>query len=154
MQTGFITPSDNAAFLRKKLSPDVIATELNDPNNTYILAIDSTGGSGEIVGESQLIRNYVHPSLTLPKPIALGRLYILPNLIGTGLGKALMDESDSLARKEGYESIWLTTWEDDQVAKPFYAKQGFKRIEGVREEYRIGNGAQWDWVMEKRIPVA
>lgn len=52
---------------------------------------------------------------------------LVPEVVGTGIGKWLMGQAHLLAWRPGIERFWLHTCDLDHAsALPFYARQGFK----------------------------
>jgi GNAT superfamily N-acetyltransferase len=60
----------------------------------------------------------------------LAELYVVPAQRGRGLGRALMEASLELARREGADRIELGTSEDDVAARALYESLGFSNREG------------------------
>ena len=51
-------------------------------------------------------------------------LYVMPDFLGRGLGKAMMKDAFDVLRGEGYTDVYLTTFEANTAAHKFYEKQG------------------------------
>ncbi len=60
----------------------------------------------------------------------LAELYVVPDLRGHGLGRALMEASMDRARREGADYMDLGTSEDDVAARALYESLGFSNREG------------------------
>jgi ribosomal protein S18 acetylase RimI-like enzyme len=60
----------------------------------------------------------------------LEELYVVPDLRGNGLGRALLDSAMATARGEGAEQMELGTSEDDVAARALYESAGFTNREG------------------------
>ena len=60
----------------------------------------------------------------------LAELYVVPDRRGRGLGRALMEATIELARREGANHIDLGTSEDDHAARALYESLGFSNREG------------------------
>jgi ribosomal protein S18 acetylase RimI-like enzyme len=60
----------------------------------------------------------------------LAELYVVPDLRGRGLGRALMEAAIELAREEGAVYIDLGTSEDDRAARGLYESLGFSNRGG------------------------
>jgi GNAT superfamily N-acetyltransferase len=60
----------------------------------------------------------------------LAELYVVPDRRGRGLGRALMEATIELARREGANHIDLGTSEDDFAARALYESLGFSNREG------------------------
>jgi len=53
-------------------------------------------------------------------------LYLTPSVIGQGLGKEIIDQIKAVAKKLGYNEIFLSS---TKTSKGFYEKQGFHQYE-------------------------
>jgi ribosomal protein S18 acetylase RimI-like enzyme len=60
----------------------------------------------------------------------LEELYVVPDLRGNGLGRALLEAAMETARGEGAEQMELGTSEDDKAARKLYESAGFVNTEG------------------------
>jgi ribosomal protein S18 acetylase RimI-like enzyme len=60
----------------------------------------------------------------------LEELYVVPDLRGNGLGRALLETAMETARSEGAEQMELGTSEDDVAARALYESAGFINREG------------------------
>src|SRR5690242_10974893 len=60
----------------------------------------------------------------------LEELYVVPDLRGRGLGKALLEAAVDTARSEGADFMELGTSEDDRAARALYESAGFTNREG------------------------
>jgi len=57
-------------------------------------------------------------------------LYVAPEKRGQGLGRALLDESIAVAKREGARYMELGTEEDDTAARALYESVGFTNTGG------------------------
>jgi ribosomal protein S18 acetylase RimI-like enzyme len=60
----------------------------------------------------------------------LAELYVVPDLRGRGLGRALLEAAMDLARERGADHIDLNTAESDTAARGLYESMGFTNREG------------------------
>lgn len=60
----------------------------------------------------------------------LQELYVVPDLRGQGIGRALLEATIELARKRGSNGIDLNTGESDTAARALYESMGFTNREG------------------------
>ena len=60
----------------------------------------------------------------------LEELYVVPDLRGNGLGRALLEAALDTARGEGAEQMELGTSETDTAARALYESAGFTNREG------------------------
>lgn len=63
----------------------------------------------------------------------LAELYVVPDLRGRGLGRALMEAAIELAREQGAVYMDLGTSEDDRAARGLYESLGFSNRGGRRD---------------------
>lgn len=60
----------------------------------------------------------------------LQELYVVPDLRGQGIGRALLQQTLDLARERGADGIDLNTGETDTAARGLYESMGFTNREG------------------------
>jgi ribosomal protein S18 acetylase RimI-like enzyme len=60
----------------------------------------------------------------------LQELYVVPELRGRGIGRALLEATIELARERGADGIDLNTGETDTAARALYESMGFRNREG------------------------
>lgn len=80
----------------------------------------------EIVGFAQ-----GGPSEDGPADAVVSRIYVLPAHWGEGIGTALLSRLFDTFRSDGYESVWLSVWAENDIGRSFYDTHGF-RIEENR----------------------
>jgi GNAT superfamily N-acetyltransferase len=79
----------------------------------------------------------------------LHKLYVLPGLQKTGLGKLLLQKAEDVARAHGAKRIQLQVNRNNNACA-FYQKHGFVIAE--EKDFDIGNGfLMEDYVMEKGL---
>ena len=112
---------DTDAFVAANFAPDILAAELKDAGETYLIAERGPAavafaqmqfglGAAEVPGE---------------RPVKLARLYVDRPHIGTGAGAALMRRCLELARAGGHDVVWLTVYDQNAHAIAFYERWGF-----------------------------
>lgn len=67
------------------------------------------------------------------KTAELARLYLWPHYRGMRLGKKMLDAVMSLAKKFGYDQLYVETHSYLKEAGKLYRKNGFKTTEALRE---------------------
>lgn len=80
----------------------------------------------------------------------LKRLYIFYRFHGNGLGRALMEEVLSFAKRENSEKIWLQVHEANNHAIEFYKRFGF--VQTGADLFRAGEGSYRVLTMELALP--
>jgi ribosomal protein S18 acetylase RimI-like enzyme len=78
-----------------------------------------------------------------PETVRLRQMAVLNDLQGKGIGKALMQFAENLARDRGYKKI---TMHARQNALGFYEKMGYKKVGKEFQEITIPH-----YVMEKEL---
>jgi diamine N-acetyltransferase len=137
--------ADMQAYLDLAFNPDTIQSQLNDKNNTFLIAYFHNNP----VGYAKLKRNSTFHAIENSKVIQLERIYALLPYIGKKIGKALMEECIQIGKQEMYEFIWLSVWQENKIAIDFYNKFGFKVI-GYKQ-FVIGKEVNDDFVMALNI---
>ena len=70
-------------------------------------------------------------------------LYLLPEYMGKGYGKRLLETAVTELRKQGYANIFLWVLEENNRARNFYERFGFSPT-GDLLETEIGGKALWE----------
>lgn len=139
------TPKDMALYLQQAFSPEIQAAELADPACVFWLVSEADIISGYTKLQSGLLLNCLSTQNTLK----ISRLYVLEQFWGNGIGTYLLNEINQYARKKGFESIWLTVWDQNPRAIKLYQKLGFKIVGD--EDFILGEDVQHDFIMEKIV---
>lgn len=135
-------PDDMRIYMERAFSEANISHELCDPANTYLVA----ERDGDIIGYAKLRTGFKEDCVSGDRPVELSRLYCLEAHIGTGIGRALLEECVSRSRQMGCDVMWLGVWEFNFRARAFYDKAGFKRCGD--HVFLLGTDRQTDWVMQ------
>jgi ribosomal protein S18 acetylase RimI-like enzyme len=138
-------PEDMESYLTEAFSADQIASEICDPQSTFLIA----ESDGKAAGYAKLHRGPVPDCVTGPASIELARLYVVSEMHGKGVAGALMTEMLARSAKEGFKTIWLGVWEHNERAKAFYRKWGFHKVGS--HAFVLGSDAQTDDLMERAI---
>jgi len=125
------------AFARYAANPDVALHVAESPDGTLIgyVLVDYRPCDDEEV--APLIRD-VQPSAEFSK------LYVHPDVHGSGVALALFEISAADARLRGCASLWLTVWMGNARALRFYEKNDFAVV-GERF-YQVGELLDHDFV--------
>lgn len=135
-------PEDMAAYLAEHFSPAHIQGEIEDPRSTFLLAYLGT----RLAGYARLYAGETPGAVQGDRPIELVRIYVDPEFIGRGYGSALMQACLNTARSEGFRTIWLGVWQQNQRALDFYFRWGF-HISGT-QPFILGDDVQQDFILE------
>ena len=139
-------PEDFNAYTDQAFNEAQIQKEIGEANSLYILAY----ADGELAGFARVRNNdEVKDYFPGKKTIELQRIYALDKFIGKGVGKALMNYSIELGKKQGAEILWLGVWEHNDRAQKFYNKLGFERFSS--HVFMLGKDPQTDILMKLKI---
>jgi ribosomal protein S18 acetylase RimI-like enzyme len=141
-------PADMAAFLDATFSPELQMAELQDRENTFLLA----HMQNELVGYAKLRDNSALGLEEGKEPagrLEIERLYVREDWQGTGLGAALMRGILALAEQLHCTAVVLGVWEKNERARAFYQRFGFREI--GRHEFRLGQDVQTDLILRKGL---
>ena len=120
-------------ILRKPLGLSFTKEELErEKNNLHIVAYEDE----RMLGCCMLIEQD-------PQTVRLRQMAVMNDLQGKGIGKALMQFAENLARDRGYKRI---TMHARKNATGFYEKMGYKRVGKEFDEITIPH-----YVMEKEL---
>lgn len=107
--------------------------ELYEPDiNDFFVAVDGT----TVIGFAQIsfeqfweYYNEVSPAKIKQRDLRLGRIYLLPDYIGKGIGRMLLDEVEKFVRKHSKSMYHVLVHKDNKIGIKFYEKNGFERSE-------------------------
>ncbi len=120
-------------ILRKPLGMNLDAAELEkEKNNLHIAAYEDD----QMLGCCMLVEEG-------PQTVRLRQMAVINDLQGKGIGRALMQFAENLARDRGYRRI---TMHARKNALGFYEKMGYRKIGDEFEEITIPH-----YVMEKEL---
>ncbi|MEU6963117.1 GNAT family N-acetyltransferase [Streptomyces chrestomyceticus] len=91
-----------------------------------------------------------------PGPASEGELYCLylpPEHIGTGIGRALMDACLARAGRNGFRALCLWVLKGNARARRFYERAGF-RADGAEEAYEVAGVAVPELRYRRALPPA
>jgi ribosomal protein S18 acetylase RimI-like enzyme len=132
-----LSPEQIEYMLQLMYDLRVLESQL-EKGHTFLLSEEN----GSELGFAGFEVNYAGSSKT-----KLHKIYLLPSSQGKGVGKAMILEVVSRAKKVGQDSLLLNVNKYNQKAIDFYQRMGFKEI--YKEVIDIGNGyVMDDLVME------
>ncbi|MBL8549073.1 MAG: GNAT family N-acetyltransferase [Hyphomonadaceae bacterium] len=91
---------------------------------------------GSAVGYAT-VRDAPCPVALRGKSVELKQLYILPDVFGAGVGRALMEDALETARAHGAAHMWLCVVDINKRGPPFYRKFGFDYV-GPGPTFEVG----------------
>ncbi len=141
-------PDDMAAYEAATFGPDQQLAELQDPDTVFLLAQMVQ----EVVGYAKLKLHSplgLDPAKTLEDRLEVERLYVAEDWIGTGLGASLMRRAIEEARQHKCRAVVLGVWEQNERARVFYQRFGFRPI--GEHTFTIGTDVQTDLILRKGL---
>ena len=139
------TPEDMVAYISSSFSPHLQGEELADPDTIFLIAEIN----GVAAGYAKLQSNAPPSCVTGLNSVEVCRLYVSTEMIGSGVGAALMEACIREAEKANYRTLWLGVWEQNERAQRFYKKWGFQVVGD--HGFLLGGDMQRDLVMERSI---
>ena len=134
-------PENFNAYLDHAFSMVVIMAELQDNRAEFFIALKGD----EPVGYFKLFSGPA-PACVTPLPaIELARFYALESQWGKGVGRAMMEQTLSLARQKEFAAIWLSSWKKNRRGNAFYKKWGFEEV--GQKTFALGKDVQEDYVL-------
>jgi len=132
-------------FMNIQFTKGRLMLEVGMPENIFLLAY-----MGEEVAGYVKLRDTRYPNtLGSTNAIEIARLYAMPDLIGKGVGKLLMEKSLEIAKEKNKDTVWLGVWKENKKAINFYTYWGFSIFDEC--DFILGNDLQKDWLMKKRL---
>lgn len=140
------TKANMDKFMNKQFTRKELIKEVGARGNTFLLAMDDS----QSVGYARMRESRNPESLGKEiNAIEIARLYAVNKVIGTGVGKLLMQACIDKATEMKKEIIWLGVWEKNIRAISFYKKWGFEKF--GEHPFILGDDVQTDWLLKKSI---
>jgi ribosomal protein S18 acetylase RimI-like enzyme len=139
---------DMEKFMAEQFSREVLMAQVSEPGNVFLLAFVDD----QPAGYARLKDSENPASLHKVDALEISRIYVMNTAIGTGIGKALMQECIQVAKKRKKEMIWLGVWEHNSRAISFYEKFGFSKFD--THVFLLGDDPQTDWLMKKDLMIS
>ena len=123
-----LVPSEALANVTPETQTEVWRERMSHPATSAFVA----ERDGELVGFVSLLET--------EDGTELNAIHVLPEVVGTGVGTALMKAAVQHARARGADTLHLFVIEGNERARAFYTRTGW-RLTGVAGTHEIG-GAQ------------
>ena len=141
----FNTKENMDKFMADPFNKEALMSEVGLPGNIFLLAyLDE-----EAVGYVRMRESENPAELGDIGAIEIARIYAEQKTIGKGVGKALMLECVSIAKKMNKQLIWLGVWEYNATAISFYEKFGFEKFGS--HIFMLGDDVQTDILLKKTL---
>ncbi len=122
---------DLADYIAETFAVEKIADEIGGLSVTFLIAYRGE----KAIGYAKLIRDSMADGVNGKRPIELKRIYIVERVWGTGVGLALLNHCRILAKNEGFDTLWLGVWQENQRGQSFYRKHGFRKVGFINFPY-------------------
>ena len=142
---GSNTKEDMDMFMEVQFTRKALMEEVGAEGNIFLLAYRGV----EPVGYARLRESTSPEQLGNLPAIEIARIYTVQNIIGKGVGSALMEKCLEIARQKKKELVWLGVWEHNRRAIDFYIRWGFEKF--GEHPFILGTDLQTDWMMFKRL---
>lgn len=140
-----IPPEDLENYTAGVFNPDLIKSELSDPRTIYLLACADMN----ICGYAKLQPTAPPPQISLPRPVELMRLYVVPGCTGNGIGSKLIKAALEAAAAADYHSCWLRVWVGNKQSIKFYHRWRFDEVGS--EPYQVGQASETVLLMVRNL---
>lgn len=140
----FNSQDDIEDYIRKTYDPMKIQKELTERTISYMIAY-----LDDVAAGFAKLNHKRNPDGGTDNCAEIEKIFILNNLIGKKVGKALMLRLIDQARQCNYDYLWLGVWEKNERAIAFYKKFGFE-IFG-RHDFWLGKDKQNDLLMKRNL---
>jgi ribosomal protein S18 acetylase RimI-like enzyme len=117
-------PRDIEQYRKEKYTDVSVEKELKDKSNIYHLIYRDS----QAAGYSKIVFDSAHEGIKEKNVTELGRLYLLKEYYGLGLGSQLLRYNIELSRSNKQSGMWLFVWKQNKPAIDFYTKAGFRII--------------------------
>ncbi len=150
MEVRYITPADDRMMISKVYEESwkfaykgIIPQDYLDsiPEGRWAANLDNKGwktlvciDKGKIIGTSSFCKSRFEQYQGWGEIVSI---YLLPEYIGKGYGKILMEVALSELKSQGYENVFLWVLEENNRARRFYEGYGF-RLTGDVLDNNIG----------------
>ncbi len=138
------TEEDITQYIAKAYASRVILDNLRNKSIAYYIAFHQ----GKPVGYIKLIHDAVYGSVT-KGAIELEKIYILSDYFGSGLAQQLMNQAIAHSQTEGFSTLFLGVWQENERAVGFYKKNGFEVFD--TRQFQLGNRLCDDFMMKRSL---
>ena len=145
-------PADLDTFLDEAYAPNILRSELEDPNRATLLLFEDATDEAPIGYATACPANLPHADVA-PGDGELQRLYILQGHQGAGRGTLLLNTALEWLERDGPRTLWIGVWSENYGAQRFYARHGFEIV--GEYSFMVGNHADRELITRRpaRLPV-
>jgi diamine N-acetyltransferase len=109
-------------YMEKYFSVEKLTTEINDNNALFYIAFFNH----DPVGFLKLNLDATLEDFEVKSALELERIYLNKEATGKGIGKELIQLTESIAKDHNKDLIWLKAMDTSKGSISFYKKMGFK----------------------------
>ena len=122
-----LNPKDMDTYTKNNFNAESISNEIKNKTAWYFLIYENN----KPIGYSKLKWGKAPDRFNGFRPLEIDKLYLIRGKQNIGLGAIAMEKIKTLAKKHGYNIIWLRVWEHNKKALNFYKKLGFVEMENI-----------------------
>lgn len=141
------TGNSVSAYMASAFTKEQLLEEIKDASSVFFMAYIAQ--FEKPVGYTKLRKGKNPKELKNIRAIEIHRIYVLEEMIGKKIGKALIEKCLEVAQRENYEVIWLSVGEKNHRAINFYKKWNFEKFSS--HMFRLGTEEQRDFLMKKDL---
>lgn len=139
------TKEDMEIFMNEQFTKAALMKEVEEGDGIFLLAYLNNEPCGyarmRLTNKEQIMAN--------EHAIEIARIYALQNVVGKGVGSALMQSCLDYAAHQQKTTIWLGVWEKNATAIAFYKRWGFEQF--GEHSFLLGTDLQTDWLMKRTV---
>ncbi len=139
------TKENMEKFMNKQFTKKDLMKEVSALGNIFFIALNNETA----VGYARIRESQNPEELGKVNAIEIARIYAINKVIGTGVGKLLIQTCIDKAIEMKKEIIWLGVWEKNKRAIDFYLQWGFEKF--AEHPFILGDDVQNDWLMKKKL---
>lgn len=142
-------PENYELYVKKVFTLEVIKEELAYDKNIFFFLMEN--GTRNIIGYLKLRWDRSEEFFPKAQALELQRIYIKKNYWNGGYGKMLLDFTETYARYNGFDWLWLIVWSENEKGVRFYEREGWEKF--GRKDFPFGNEIHHDYAMRKRLKI-
>lgn len=139
------TPENMEAYLQEAFAAEKIRAEMEDVNSSFFFLYADGVLAGYLKLNEALGQTDIYDGISLE----IERIYVSKEFQGRKLGQYLMDQAVGIASQRNKTYVWLSVWEKNAHALPFYKRNGFYCI--GTHSFVMGDDAQTDYILRKDL---
>jgi ribosomal protein S18 acetylase RimI-like enzyme len=139
------TKEDMEKFMNEQFTRQMLMKEVGVEGHLFYIARVNESLAGYV----KLREGKEGPELKNRRSLEIARIYAVKEMLGKGVGSALMQKAIDVATERNKEILWLAVFQANKTAIDFYKRWGFE-IFG-EQDFLLGNDLQKDWLMRKML---